>query len=121
MFAALDEAYDESPESPAGLCVLADAAERAARPEVIWDEPPMIYAGYLADGRQIRVAYFADDWARLVADGTYAGRGEHGPSRIDSSPFAEQDELTGADVAEMWVRRRSAAAGGGRSGGWQSC
>jgi hypothetical protein len=58
-FNALAAEFDGRPGSPIGLCVLiADAAERHRRPEAEWSDPRMIYAGYLDDGRQVRLAYF---------------------------------------------------------------
>ena len=60
-FMALDSEFDHRPGSPIGLCVLiADPEERRRRPEAEWSDPRMIYVGYLADGRQVRVAYFND-------------------------------------------------------------
>jgi hypothetical protein len=59
-FEVLDGEFDGSPGSPIGLCVLAGDAERRRRPEAEWSDPRMIYAGYLADGRQVRIAYFED-------------------------------------------------------------
>jgi hypothetical protein len=60
-FMALDAEFDHRPGSPIGLCVLiADPEERRRRPEAEWSDPRMIYVGYLADGRQARVAYFND-------------------------------------------------------------
>ena len=38
--------------------LVGDAAERRRRPEVAWSDPELIYAGYLADGRQVRIGYF---------------------------------------------------------------
>lgn len=70
-FAALAAEFDEAPGSPIGLCVLlAGAAERRRRPEAEWPDPRMIYAGYLDDGRQVRIAYF--DRASIGRSVTYA-------------------------------------------------
>jgi hypothetical protein len=58
-FGALAAEFDGSRGSPIGLCVLvADSAERRRRPEVKWSDPELIYAGYLTDGRQVRIGYF---------------------------------------------------------------
>jgi hypothetical protein len=58
-FTALDSEFDGAPGSPIGLCVLlAGAEEHRRRPEAVWSDPPLIYAGYLNDGRQVRIAYF---------------------------------------------------------------
>jgi hypothetical protein len=67
-FAALEREFDGRPESPIGLCVLlATAAERSRAPEAEWSDPRMIYAGYLEDGRQVRIGYF--DGAVITAPG----------------------------------------------------
>lgn len=58
-FDALHADFDPSGDGPIGLCVLiADPRERRRRPEAEWSDPRMIYAGYLADDRQVRIAYF---------------------------------------------------------------
>lgn len=68
---ALAPEYDGSPGSPIGLCVLlATPDERRRRPEVEWSDPHMVYAGYLRDGRQARIAYFEN--ADITPDTTYA-------------------------------------------------
>jgi hypothetical protein len=60
-FRTLNAEFDGSPGEPIGLCVLiADPQERRRRPEAEWSDPRMIYAGYLADGRQVRIGYFDD-------------------------------------------------------------
>ncbi len=59
-YRALDEAFDpDDTEGPIGLCLLvADRGEMKRRPEAFWADPPMLYVGYLGDGRQVRVGYF---------------------------------------------------------------
>jgi hypothetical protein len=58
-FDALEAEF--APGAPIGLCLLlADPEERRRQPEAAWSDPPLIYAGYLADGRQVRIAYFED-------------------------------------------------------------
>ncbi len=60
-FNALEAEFDGARGSPIGLCVLlADPEERRRRPEAEWSDPRTIYAGYLPDGRQVRIAYFED-------------------------------------------------------------
>jgi hypothetical protein len=63
-FAALEAEFDGSPGAPIGLCVFAGEEERRRRPQAEWSEPRMLYAGYLHDGRQVRIAYF--DGARIA-------------------------------------------------------
>jgi hypothetical protein len=57
-FATLEREFDLQDGSPIGLCLLLSDAERPRRPEADWYCPPMVYAGYLEDGRQVRVGYF---------------------------------------------------------------
>lgn len=61
---ALAARFDPAARGPLGLCLLLDdPAERQRRPEAVWADPPLVYGGYLDDGRQIRVGYF--DGARI--------------------------------------------------------
>lgn len=70
-FNALEAEFDGSRGSPIGVCVLiSDPEERRRRPEAEWSDPRMIYAGYLADGRQVRIAYFED--AEITREDRYA-------------------------------------------------
>jgi hypothetical protein len=57
-FDALEEEFDPDRGGPIGVCVLLDAAEAARRPEARWPEEDLIYAGYLADGRQVKIRWF---------------------------------------------------------------
>lgn len=57
-FAALEQEFDGSSEAPIGLCALAGPDLRRRRPEAEWSDPRMIYAGYLPEGHQVRIAYF---------------------------------------------------------------
>ena len=59
-FAALERDFDPDARGPVGVCVVVrDPAEMQRRPEVEWTDPRMVYAGYLPDGGQVRVGYFA--------------------------------------------------------------
>jgi hypothetical protein len=69
-FNALQGEFDRSPGAPIGLCALLDDQERRLRPEAEWSDPRMIYAGYLGDGRQVRIAYF--EGAVITRVQTYA-------------------------------------------------
>lgn len=59
-YAALDAEHEPGRDGePIGLCLLiADRAEMRRRPQAQWEDPPMLYVGYLGDRRQVRVAYF---------------------------------------------------------------
>ena len=44
---------------PVGLCLLiSDPEVMRRRPEAVWPGVGMMYAGYLEDGRQVRIGYF---------------------------------------------------------------
>jgi hypothetical protein len=58
-FDALAAEFDGTPGSPLGLCLLIGDPELRQRDRsVIWARPPMAFAGYLPDDRQVRIAYF---------------------------------------------------------------
>jgi hypothetical protein len=60
-FDALAAEFDPASGGPIGLCLLMDDEQRRRRPrEAQWADPPMLYAGYGADGRQVRIGYFPD-------------------------------------------------------------
>ena len=59
-FGAREEEFDPAAGGPIGLCLMiADPAEMKRRPEAAWTDPRILCAGYLADGRQVRIGYFA--------------------------------------------------------------
>ena len=58
-FRALAAGFDPERPGPIGLCApIADRELLERRPEAEWQDPRLLYAGYLDDGRQLRVAYF---------------------------------------------------------------
>ena len=91
---ALDGEDDGAPGDPIGVCLLLSERERLVRPEAEWQDPRTIYAGYLPDGRQVRLAYFTA--ARSVSSDPV----EHGYRVV---PFAEQDEVGADDVIALWT------------------
>jgi hypothetical protein len=59
-FEALQSEFDPERGGPIGLClVIADRAEMKRHPEAEWPDPRTLYAGYLPDASQVRIAYFA--------------------------------------------------------------
>lgn len=58
-FAALEREFDTSGEGPVGLALLVeDQAMIMQRPEAVWPEAGLMYAGYTEDRRQVRISYF---------------------------------------------------------------
>ena len=46
---------------PVGVCaIVSDPAILERRPEAVWPDLRFLYAGYLPDGRQMRIRYFED-------------------------------------------------------------
>lgn len=93
-----------------GLCVLVeDPAETTRRPEAVWPETDLMFAGYLDDGRQVRLRYF---WGAAIAPGL-----PNSPSldetRIQEYPLedryrilslGETSEIGAEDVIRFWER-----------------
>ena len=60
-FSSLEGEFDPDGDDPIGLCLLvSDRAEMEHRPEAVWEDTEMMFAGYLEDGAQVRVRYFED-------------------------------------------------------------
>ena len=107
-FEALASAFDGSTAAPLGLCVLlAGEEDRRRFPLVQPADAPLFYAGYLDDGRQVRLAYF--EGADIsMPPGSGAARFPQ-PETLPApgytiSHFAEQDLVSGAEVVEFWQR-----------------
>jgi hypothetical protein len=102
VYETLDAEYDaDADDAPSGLCVLLTEHERRARPEADWIDPRLIHAGYLADGRQVRVAYFSQDLSDMKSPRPDAGWGPGEGYAIE--PFAAQDAVSAADVVALWT------------------
>jgi hypothetical protein len=108
-FEALGEGFDPEVPGPIGVAVrVTDRAEIERRPEAIWPEEELFYAGYLPDGAQLRLRYF---WNAKISPGPPDSppleqtMDEEYP--IDESyrvvPLAESG-LTADDVLALWAR-----------------
>jgi hypothetical protein len=109
-FGALESEYDPMDIGPIGLCLLiADREELKRRPEARWAEPGFLYAGYLADGRQVRIAYFKS--ARVGTDRPPLIQDR--PDRVDPGYrvelLAEQDAVDDQAVLDFWDREGAMA------------
>jgi hypothetical protein len=100
-FEALDaERRGNTDKEPFGLCLLLDPASRGRLSrEAEWSDPRVIYAGYLEDGRQLRIAYFSDQVYVSTREGGWTS-----PPGYRIELFAEQDEITRKDVIDLWTR-----------------
>jgi hypothetical protein len=93
-----------------GLCALiGDPAQVGGGPEVLWPETELMFAGYLDDGRQVRLRYF---WGAEIGPGL-----PNSPSldetrtheypledRYRILPLDETSEVSAEDVIRFWER-----------------
>ena len=109
-FEALGTGFDPDDSSaPVGLALtVADRAEMERRPEAVWPEEELIYAGYRADGSQLRLRYF---WNAKIAAGPPDSPPLEATMNEDYAvgedyrvaPLAESG-LGEADVLALWSR-----------------
>lgn len=107
-FDVLEEEFDPNRGDPLGVCVLLDGVEAARRPEAIWPEEDLIYAGHLPDGRQVRIRWFWDAPAEpglpnsLKLDQSVAMDWSI-DERYRVEPYAGDSEVTQA-ILSLWAR-----------------
>jgi hypothetical protein len=109
-FTALEAEYEQQPEDAIGLCVVvSDPGEMARRPEAIWPDTGLFFAGYTADDKQLRLRYFDDAICEpglpnsqpisVTREIDYSV-----PERFRIEPFAESESVTAEDVVALWTR-----------------
>jgi hypothetical protein len=113
-FTALQDEFYGSPETPIGLCVLLGPGERRRHSvEAVWPDPRMIYAGYVGDGRQVRIGYFENALIAPPGPGVEVRPPTGYSSAVDPGyridPFANQERVTGEDVVAFWTREGALA------------
>jgi hypothetical protein len=66
-FDLLTKEFKEPGDAYVGVCVLVDDPDEVERrPEAVWPGTELLFAGYLEDGRQVRLRYF---WGASIAPG----------------------------------------------------
>lgn len=109
-FHALEREFKASGSGPIGVCVLVEEREEMARrPEAIWPDTELMFAGYLPDDRQIRIRYF---WGAKIGPGLPSSPSldealAHDYSledRFRIEPLAESSAFTHEDVIAVWRR-----------------
>jgi hypothetical protein len=63
------EAEPRGEGRPVGVCTFVESDDRRRHSDAAWDTPRMIHAGYLDDGRQLRIGYFTDQVSSLPIPG----------------------------------------------------
>jgi hypothetical protein len=108
-FDALESEFDPSGSGPIGVCVsVSDRDEIERRPEVHWPEEDLTFAGYAADGSQVRVRYFenADIEPGLPNSPTLAesqGTDYSIGDRYRVEPYTGSGAATADDILAMWA------------------
>jgi hypothetical protein len=103
--AALEDEFRPGGDGPIGLCLLiADREELERRPEARWEDPPFLYAGYLEDGRQVRIGYFKDARIRIADPLITQDRPDEVSAGYRVELLAEQDAVDDRAVLEFWER-----------------
>jgi hypothetical protein len=109
-FEALAEEFEAGGPGPIGLSVAIGGGETLeSRPEAIWPDTELTFAGYLPDGRQLRIRYF---WGATVEPGAASSptidqlvaRNYEAEDRIRVEALAESDSVTADDVLALWAR-----------------
>src|SRR6266566_24047 len=114
-FEVLAEEFEQTGAGCVGLCVIVDdRALVSRRPEAVLPETELIFAGFLEDGRQVRIRYF---WGAAI------GPGLPGSPPIDATrhleypleeryriqPLTDAGEVTAGDVLRLWEREGALA------------
>jgi hypothetical protein len=109
-FDVLADEFDGAADAPVGVCALIDdRARMRTRPEAIWPDTELMFAGYLDDGRQVRIRYF---WGAAIGAG-YPNSPSVEETRVSEYPLAEgyrirplsdSGPVTPDDVLRMWER-----------------
>jgi hypothetical protein len=108
-FEALAEEFEVGGGGPIGLCVVVEDRETMERrPEAIWPETELIFAGYLPDDRQVRIRYF---WGATVGPGAQSSpnidqmvaREYEMREQFRIEPLGEGGPVTDDDVIGLWT------------------
>jgi len=109
-FEALADEFEGGVQDPIGVClVVTDRETMERRPEAVWHDTELTFAGYLPDDRQIRIRYF---WGAKVGPGSStaknidqaAARDYRLDERFEIELLAESSRVTADDVLALWAR-----------------
>jgi len=112
-FDDLQKDFQPGGAGPLGLCVIVgDRAEMADRPEAVWPDTELLFAGYTPDDRQVRVRYF---WGAKIGPGVPSSPSTDEQRDVDYPledryriEMLEQSEsVTTDDVLAFWKREKA--------------
>lgn len=113
VFALLEAEYHADRSGPIGLAVIvSDPEEMRARPEVIWPDAELFYAGVLPERRQLRLRYFWDaEIDKGLPDSPTLDETAATEYALEEGyaiePLAGSDRATTDDVLAMWAREKA--------------
>jgi hypothetical protein len=112
-FDDLQKGFQGGGAGPLGLCVIAgDRPEMAERPDAIWADTELLFAGYTPDDRQVRIRYF---WGAKIGPGLPGSPSTDEHRDVDYSleeryrieMLEESTSVTPDDVLAFWSRERA--------------
>jgi len=110
VFEQLDARYQEARSGPIGLCVpVSDPEVMRRRPEAVWPETNLLYAGTQENGTQLRIRYFYDatvgpGYPNSPTIAESEAQDYSLPPGFRIEPFRETAAVTPDDVLELWAR-----------------
>jgi hypothetical protein len=112
-FEALAEEFESGGSGPIGVCLaVEDRGTMERRPEAVWPGTELLFAGYMGDGRQLRIRYFG---------GARIDQGESSSRNVDQTdrgalaahysageefriePLADSGSVSADDVLALWA------------------
>jgi hypothetical protein len=112
-FKSLQEGFQPGGPGPLGVCVVVPGrAEMEARPEAVWADTELMFAGYTPDDRQVRIRYF---WGAKIGPGLPDSPTADQQREVDYSleeryrieQLAESSSVTPDDVLALWARENA--------------
>jgi hypothetical protein len=112
-FDDLQKDFQPGGAGPLGLCVIVvDRAEMADRPEAVWPDTELLFAGYTPDDRQVRVRYF---WGAKIGPGVPGSPSTDEQRDVDYpleyryriEMLEQSDSVTTDDVLAFWKREKA--------------
>jgi hypothetical protein len=109
-FDELQNGFRPGEAGPLGVCVIVpDRAEMEARPEAVWPDTELLFAGYTPDDRQVRIRYF---WGAKIGPGVSGSPTIEQHRDVDYSledryrieMLSESNSVTPEDVLAFWER-----------------
>ena len=115
VFEELQEGFQPGGGGPLGVCVMVpERAEMEQRPEAVWPDTDLLYAGSTPDDRQVRIRYF---WGAKIGPGVPTSPSTEEQRDVDYSledryriePLADTTSVSPEDVLALWAREGAVA------------